>query len=244
MNLGTTTCFHTRTRASGFGVVELALILLVLGTLVFYLLQQKPPTRVSEVAFAHDFVLTWVKLADGYTEQTGNVLGDGRDNGGWRPASDERMDGIYFPAADRVIQEEIVAALNRAKLNPCAEVRTAKRGKAFSICGGQDIFQALPGGRGAMGPLSGVGLAHVFMPEEDRFANIMYFDHVPLETALSAAAMLDKAAGTKRSLLFPQTQLARWHAQGRQAPEAFTAQPREAGDFAPADFVRLGVIMK
>jgi hypothetical protein len=217
--------------------------MVVLGTLLFYFFEQRPPTGVSKAAFSRDFVLAWVHLADSYTRQTGRVLGDGPGSGGWRPGSDGRMDGVYLPAASLATQEEIVSVLSKAGLDPCAAVRTARRGAAVIICDGRDIFQAISDGHMVFKAPSGVGLAHVFMPEENRHANLLYFDHVPLHTALAAARLVDQETGAKRSLLFHQPELVRWHGQGLQVPKAFLAQPRPAKDFAPTDFVRLAVIM-
>lgn len=230
-------------RPAGFGIIELALILVVLGTLLFYFLEQRPPTGVSETAFSRDFILTWVEMADSYKDKTGRVLGDGRGNGGWRPVSDGLMDGVYLPAADQAVREEIVAALTRAGLDPCMRIRTAERAKFTEICGGRDIFQAVPGGRAVLDAPSGVGLANVYMPEEDRRVNVVFFEHVPLEIAREAVRLVDQKAGAGRALLFAQPALARWHGQGPQAPESFTAQPRHARDFEAMDFVRLGVIV-
>lgn len=228
---------------AGFGIIELALILVVLGTLLFSFFEQRPPTRVSEAAFSRDFVLAWVEMADGYKEKTGRVLGDGRGNGGWRPVVDGLMDGVSLPDADHAAQEEIVAALTRAGLDPCARIRTAQRATFTRVCDGRDIFQAVPGGRAVLDAPSGVGLAHVYMPKEDRRANLVYFDHVPLETAREAARLVEQQTWAGRALLFVQPTLARWHAQNPQAPETFTAQPRSPEDFAAMDFVRLGVIV-
>ncbi len=140
------------------------------------------------------------------------------------------------------IRIELVAALVQAGLTPCSAVRTARRNTAVQVCDGRDIFQAQPGGRGIVGTPSGVGFARVFMPETEREANVIYFEHVPLEVALEAAGMIDRSGKEPRTLLFPQPKLARWHARDHTAPQVFTAQPRPARDFDPRDFVRLGVV--
>ncbi len=232
-----------RAKPNGFGIIELALILVVLGTLLFYFFEQRPPTGVSEAAFARDFVLAWVEMADGYKEKTGRVLGDGRGNGGWRPVADGRMDGMYLPAMDGDVQEDVVKALNTAGLDPCSRVHTAERVKSTQLCESRDIFQAVPGGRAVLDPPSGVGLARVFMPAQDRQENLVYFDHVPLEIARDAARLVEQKTGSDRVLFFAQPQVARWHGQGPQAPEVFTAQPHPIENFAATDYVRLAVIV-
>lgn len=228
---------------AGFGIVELALILVVLGTLLFSFIERRPPTGVSEAAFARDFVLAWVKLADNYKQQTGRVLGDGRGNGGWRPVADGQMDGMYLPAMDDDVRGEVVKALSAAGLDPCARVRGAGRSKHTQLCGGRDIFQAVPGGRAVLDQPSGVGLARVFMPGQDRQANLVYFEHVPLEIAVDAARLVEQKTGADRALFFAQPRVARWHGHGPHAPEVFTAKPYPIENFASTDYVRLAVIV-
>ncbi|WP_342448597.1 type II secretion system protein [Desulfobaculum xiamenense] len=115
-------------RKSGFTLVEMAVVLVVIGFILAGVMKGRDLVRSAQAKqYAQGFVNKWVTIAQTYRDKTGQVLFDGTGNGGERShnaISDGIMDGMVFPKKWHSHAEGVYTALMDAGIDPCTLVKS------------------------------------------------------------------------------------------------------------------------
>ncbi len=110
---------------SGFTIVELGVVLLIIGALLSAVMLGRDVVRGADIKrFQQQYIMKWVSIAGSYYDKTGRRLADSRTNGGRNnEEADGWMDGRAFgPSGGQ--QHRLITRLDEVGIDACNLVKS------------------------------------------------------------------------------------------------------------------------
>jgi prepilin-type N-terminal cleavage/methylation domain-containing protein len=135
--------------ASGFTLVEMAIVLVIIGIILAGVMKGRDIVRGAQVKqFSQQFAQKWGTIAQTYYDKTALVLNDGQANGGTLAANpDGAMDGDLGTNINRAA-DGIVARLNGVGITPCTLVKSKLQQDGIDVNGSPRPASCATGGVG------------------------------------------------------------------------------------------------
>ncbi|WP_461210035.1 prepilin-type N-terminal cleavage/methylation domain-containing protein [Desulfocurvus sp. DL9XJH121] len=109
---------------SGFTLVEMAIVLVIIGIILAGVMKGRDIVRGAQVKqFSQQFAQKWGTVAQTYYDKTGQILNDGEVNGGIAGnAPDGKMDGLIAGSGPKALR--ILTALENVGIVPCSIIKS------------------------------------------------------------------------------------------------------------------------
>ena len=194
-------CIFTRRREksqAGFTLIEMAIVLIIIGLILGAVVKGKDLIQsAKQKKFYTKFLKEWNITVLNYYDRTGNVLGDGQDNGGSNAVKDGRFDninGATFGGANG-----IDATLRKVGLS-VPETNTSYSG--------QYTYKGEYSGTA----LVTLSLYYLYSNTDGRYNNALYLTNCPTDLAIALDTIIDGVAdptkGTFR--MYPDNASTQW----------------------------------
>jgi len=188
-------------RVSGFTLVEMAIVLVIIGIILAGIMKGRDIVRGSQVKqFSQGFAQKWVTIASTYMDKTGQALCDGADNGGRAgQAVDGRMDNVFFGTAAMagVYYDNLVQALRDVGITPCTMIKSDLENDTNALCNGQgyNVFMRTVEGEWTGKATVVMGLHSKQIGDDTGpYRNVVTFSNVPADVVQGLDTLIDGQA--------------------------------------------------
>lgn len=182
------------------GALEAAIALVVLGCVVYLVLQARQTINAYEMnaeTFYTGYVRSWVEMMEEYKARTGIWPGDGLAHGGTLAESDGLLDQMRFTDRGSIEQVHFLEALKREGRTPCAVVATSGIRGMVEVCDGVDVYSTQLNTKNCKVSETvylGVAATALMADSFTDMKNVIYFENVPAHVARYVDEAMDGVA--------------------------------------------------
>ena len=167
----------------GFTLIEMAIVLIIIGIIIGAVVKGGDLIQSGkQKKFYTKFLSAWHEAVLNYYDRTGNLLGDGTENGGTGASKDGRFDNIRGDNFDNA--NGINATLKRVGL----EVPTSNTSES-----GQYIYKGKYSGPQTIT----LWLYYLYSHTDGRYYNTLYLTDIPTDLAIALDTIIDGEANAK-----------------------------------------------